>query len=80
MSPTSLAGLAGYAISVPGLWPPVWMRTWRGDLRLLAVHETGVALIVAYWVARDRPSAVAVNAAYGLLLAGHALAARRDRS
>ena len=77
MRATDLVGLAGYAVAVPGLWPSLWMRTWRGDLRLLAVQETGVALIVAYWVLRDRPSAVAVNAGYGLVLAAHALRARR---
>ena len=80
MRGTDAAGLAGYVLAAPfTLWPPLFKRMWNTrDLRLLAVQETGVALIVLAWAARRETGAVVVNGGYGVGLAvAYALAGRR---
>ncbi len=71
MRATDAAGLVGYALATPFVvYPPLFKRMWNArDLRLLAVQETGVALIVLAWAARGNvPSAVG-NGLYGVGLA-----------
>ncbi len=73
--------LTGYALATPFVvWPPLFKHMWnRRDTRLLAVQETGVALVVAGWAARGDTRAVGVNAAYGVGLAVAWVAAGRRR-
>ena len=80
MRTTDAAGLVGYALAVPfTVYPPLFKRMWHTrDLRLLAVQETGVALIVLAWAARRNVPSVVVNGGYGLGLAiAYARAGRR---
>lgn len=80
MRGTDVAGLVGYVLAAPfTLWPPLFKRMWnQRDLRLLAVHEAGVALVVLAWAARGNTPAVVVNGGYGVGLAvAYVLAGRR---
>ncbi len=79
MRGTDVAGLVGYALAAPfTLWPPLFKRMWHSrDARLLAVHETGVALIVLAWLARRTTGAAVVNGTYGVVLAALWVRARR---
>lgn len=81
MRGTDVAALVGYALATPFVtYLPLFKRMWRGDLRLLAVHELGVALIVLGWAARGEVPAVVVNAGYGTVLAlAYAVAHRPGR-
>lgn len=74
--------LTGYALATPFVvWPPLFKHMWnRRDARLLAVQETGVALVVAGWAARGDTRAVGVNAAYGVGLAVAWVVAGRRRA
>ena len=82
MRATDAVALAGYALATPFVvWMPLFRRMWRGDLRLLAVQELGVVLIVVGWAARGEAVAVVLNAGYGTgLAAAYAWAHRRSRS
>ena len=81
MRGTDVAALVGYALATPFVaYPPLFKRMWRGDLRLLAVHELGVALIVLGWAARGLVPAVVLNAGYGAaLVVAYAVAHRAGR-
>ncbi len=71
MRATDVVGLAGYAVATPFVVSPsLFKRMWHArDARLFAVHEAGVVMIVAGWLARDRTPAALPNAAYGAALA-----------
>ncbi len=81
MRGTDVAALLGYALATPFVvYLPLFKRMWRGDLRLLAVQELGVALIVTGWAARGEVPAVVVNGGYGIGLAVAYAVSRRGRS
>jgi hypothetical protein len=73
--------LTGYVLATPfTVYPPLFKRMWHGDLRLLAVQELGVALIVAGWALRGDRGPALVNGAYGVGLAvAYAVAGGRRR-
>ncbi|HEU0101314.1 MAG TPA: hypothetical protein VFR07_03265 [Mycobacteriales bacterium] len=80
MTGTDVAGFVGYVLAAPfTLYPPLFKRMWNDrDLRLLAIQEVGVALIVVAWAARRNVPSVVVNGGYGLGLAlAYAYAGRR---
>jgi len=82
MRATDVAGLVGYAAATPfTVYPPLFKRMWNGrDLRLLAVQEAGVVLIVVAWLGRGNAPSAIVNGAYGVGLAGaYAWAGRPGR-
>lgn len=73
--------LTGYVLATPfTVYPPLFKRMWRGNHRLLAVQELGVALIVAGWAMRGDRGPALGNSAYGLgLLGAYAWSGRRRR-
>lgn len=68
MSAAVATALVGYAAAAPFvLWIPLFKRMWHApDARLLALHESGVVLIVAGLAAQGRTPAAVFNGAYGV--------------